>query len=185
MLADNFEGDALGSTPAGWSGYRINCVWNVQTQGTHVLTHSGWAGSQQIGSASWSNYAYSVDVKPSAWASEQDGLIFAVSEAGRYSLDIVGGNQLVLGKWAGGTWTQLASAPYTFSSYRWYNLSVAMPGGSIIAYVNGTQMLRVSDSTFSSGAVGLEANDPVAFDNVVVTALGVWLPPAPPSPPRL
>ena len=100
-------------------------------------------------------------------------------------LYVLGGNRLVLGKWVGSTWTQLASAPYTFSSYRWYNLSVALPGGSIIAYVNGTQMLRVSDSTYSSGAVGLEANDPVAFDNVVVTALGVWLPPAPPSPPRL
>ena len=111
----------------------------------------------------------SASVMPSAWASEQDGLLFALTDGGYYSLDIVGGTRLVLSKNVNGTSTQLANAPLTFVASRWYNLSVSLAGGLITAYVNGTSMLQVTDSSFSAGAVGIEANDPVSFDNVSVT----------------
>ena len=181
LLSDNFESDALGSLPAGWTGYGVNAVWTVQTQGSRVLNHAGWSGYIKAGSTSWSNYLYSVSVLPSAWASEQDGLLFALTDGGHYTLDIVGGTTLVLSKNVNGTSTQLATAPYTFAASRWYNLSVSLGGGSITAYVDGTSILQASDSTFSAGSVGIEANDPVSFDNVAVTqpASGV---PAPPSP---
>jgi hypothetical protein len=108
--------------------------------------------------------------------------MFAVSEGRRYTLDIVGGTKLVLGKWVGSTWTKLATAPYVFDPSRWYTLSVYLPGGAITAYVNGAPVLWVADSSFSTGAIGIESNDPFAFDNVVVTPLAATISPPPVSP---
>jgi len=176
LLSDTFEGDPLGSLPAGWTSNGLNSVFTAQQQGSHVLNHSGWTGTIQAGSPTWSNYLYSVAVKPSCWASEHDGLLFAMHEGGRYTLDIVGGNKLVLEKTVNGTVSVLATGFYTFDPSLWYNVSVSLPGGSITAYVNGTPVLQSNDSTFSSGAVGIEANDPVAFDNVVVTQPGTSAP---------
>jgi hypothetical protein len=176
LLSDNFESDPLGSVPAGWTSNGVNSVFTTQQQGTHVLNHAGWTGTIQAGSSTWSNYLYTVAVKPSCWASEHDGMLFAIHEGGNYTLDIVGGNKLVLEKTVNGTVTALGTVSYAFNPSLWYNVSVSMPGGSITAYVNGAPVLSANDSTFSSGAVGLEANDPVAFDNVVVTQPGTSVP---------
>ena len=166
--------------PAGWTSSGLNSVWTTQQQVSHVLNHGGWTGSIQAGSSTWSNYLYTVAVKPSCWASEHDGLLFGIHEGGggHYTLDIVGGNQLVLEKTVNGTVSVLATAFYTFNPSLWYNVSVSLPGSLITAYVNGTPVLQANDSTFTSGAVGLEANDPVAFDNVVVTQPGTSAPAA-------
>lgn len=172
LLSDNFESDPLGSVPAGWTSNGVNSVFTTQQDGGHVLNHAGWTGTIQAGSATWSNYLYTVAVKPSCWASEHDGMLFALHEGGSYTLDIVGGNKLVLEKTVNGSVTMLASAVYTFNPSLWYNVSVSLSGGSITAYVNGAPVLQSNDSTFSTGAIGLEANDPIAFDNVVVTQLG-------------
>ena len=176
LLSDNFESDPLGSVPAGWTSGGVNSVWTTQQLGSRALNHAGWTGYIQTGSSSWSNYLYTVAVKPSCWASEHDGLVFALHEGGHYTLDIVGGNKLLLEKTVNGTVTVLATASYTFDPSFWYNVSVSLPGGSITAYVNGVSVLQANDSTFTSGAVGLEANDPVAFDNVVVTQPGTTVP---------
>jgi hypothetical protein len=150
-------------------------------QGTHALTHAGWTGSITAGNPSWSNYSLSVSIKPSCWASEYDGVSFAITETGRYAVYVVGGNQLVLGKWVNGTWTRISSAGYPFDPSLWYTLTVVLPGGVISVYVNGTPVLMAPDSTFSAGAIGFESNDPMAFDNVVVAPIGV-LPTPSPSP---
>jgi endoglucanase len=181
-FSDNFESDPLGSTPAGWTASGVNATFTVQKEGSRVISHGGWSGYIMAGSSSWSKYSLSVSVKPSCWASERDGVMFAVSEGRRYTLDIVGGNKLVLGKWVGSTWTKLATAPYVFDPSRWYTLSVYLPGGAITAYVNGAPVLWVADSSFSTGAIGIESNDPFAFDNVVVTPLAATISPPPVSP---
>jgi hypothetical protein len=162
--------------PTGWTSSGAYSLFTTQQEGNHVLNHAGWTGIIKAGSSTWSNYLYTVAVKPSCWASEHDGLLFALHEGGTYTLDIVGGNKLVLEKTVSGTVTVLATASYVFNPSLWYNVSVALSGGSITAYVNGAPVLTVNDSTFTAGAVGLEANDPVAFDNVVVTQLGTSAP---------
>ena len=106
-----------------------------------------------------------------------------MTDGNRYSLDVVGGKRLVLNKVVGGNTTKLASAAYAFNSWSWYTLSVYWINGSITAYGNGTPIMQVNDSTLTSGAVGLEANDPVSFNNVVVTQLAPSSPPPVPPPP--
>ncbi|HUY10425.1 MAG TPA: LamG-like jellyroll fold domain-containing protein, partial [Candidatus Dormibacteraeota bacterium] len=171
IYSDNFQADAVGSAPAGWTPSGAGSDWTVQSEsGIHVLSHSAWTGHARVGNANWAEYSFSAAVKPSAWASEDDGLMFGWRDGGHYSLDIVAGNRLVLGKWANGTWTQLASTAYAFSS-RWYTLRVDMSGGALTAYVNGVSLLHASDATFTSGAIGFEANSPVQFGDVQVATM--------------
>lgn len=176
LMSDSFEADAVGSLPSGWTGFGVNSAFTTQVQGSHVLNHGGWSGSLKAGSAAWSNYIFSVAVKPSCWLSENDGLMFGISESGHYSLDIVGGNKLVLGKTVGGTGHQITTGAYIFDPWRWYTVSVSFDGGSITAFVNGVQVLQATDSSFAAGAIGLESNDPVVFDNVLVTQSGTPIP---------
>jgi len=185
LFSDSFGGDPLGAEPAGWSGSGGNSSWTVQgsTDGRFV-SHSGWTGYMTSGSSAWSNYALSVSIKPSAWASEHDGLLLAMTDGGHYSLDVVGGNHLVLTRFVQGTATQLASIQYAFSPYVWYSLTVQMTGGTLTVLLNAAPVMQVADSALSSGYVGLEANDPVSFGSVTVMQMsGATPPPVSPSPP--
>lgn len=184
LFSDNFGADALGGAPAGWSNVGVNSSWTVQGSGSKCVAHSGWTGYLTAGASAWSNYALTASIKPSAWASEDDGLLLAMSDGGHYSLDIVGGNQLVLTRFVKGTTTQLASIQYAFSPYAWYTLTVQMTGGTITVLLNAAAVMQVADSALTSGYIGLEANDPVSFAGIDVTQLtGGTPPPISPSPP--
>lgn len=184
LFSDNFGNDPVGSTPSGWTSSGTNSSWTVVANNGRSVSHSGWTGYLMAGSASWSNYSMSVSIKPSAWASEHDGLMLAVAEGSHYSLDIVGGNQLVLTRFINGTALQLATTQYTFSQYSWYTLTVQATGGTLTVLLNAAPVMQVNDSALTHGGIGLEANDPVAFGNVVVTQLaGATPPPISPSPP--
>jgi hypothetical protein len=117
-----------------------------------------------------------VDVLPSAWASEANGVdVRYRSSLNFYSLRFVGGNQLVLGKnldngtW-NGAWTPLGATPFAYNGSTWYHVSITVKGTSIAASVNGVLQVSVTDASLSSGAVGFDANAPVSFDNVLVTS---------------
>lgn len=135
--------------------------------GVHILEHGGNSGYARTGSVSWGDYSLSADVKPSAWGSENDGIIFGARDGGYYSVDIVAGDKLVLGKSVNGAWTVLATTEYDFSS-RWYKLAIDMKEGSLSASVNGTALLHATDSTYTTGGIGFESNSPFEVTNVSV-----------------
>lgn len=172
LYSDTFGADAPGSTPAGWTAAGQSSTFTVANDAAHYVAHAGWTGSLSTGSSSWSNYALSVGIRPSAWASEDDGLMFAVTGANHYSLMITGGNDLVLSKVVSGTETSLGSVMYPFTGGSWYTLGASMSQGVLSVYVNSKLVLQAGDSSLSSGAIALKANDPVAFANVVVTQVG-------------
>jgi hypothetical protein len=178
MYSDNFSGDRAGSVPAGWTSIGVHCSWTVEQEGTRkVVAHDQWSGYLQAGNAAWSSYALSVDIRPSGWGSEQDGIAFGIVDGGRYSLQIVGGTSLVLTKDHAGTTTTIASVPYAFSPYSWYTLTASMSGGSITASVNGVALIHAYDSTSTGGQIELVANDPVVFTNVIVKQVSPGSPP--------
>lgn len=138
----------------------------------HYVVHAGWTGSLTAGAgASWNGYELSFGMRPSAWASEVDGVMFAINGSNHYNLMIVGGNKLNLSKVISGTETRLASTTYAFTGGTWYTLDAYMTNGVLSIYVNSKLVMQASDSTLKGGGIAFQANDPVAFDNVVVTQL--------------
>ena len=59
LYADDFESDALGAAPAGWTASAG--TWTVAMDGSHVMkqtdTNTATAKSIQAGSAAWTDYA--------------------------------------------------------------------------------------------------------------------------------
>jgi hypothetical protein len=105
------------------------------------------------------------------------GLVFRGSDAGYYRLTLLreqanGAPKALLEKVEGTKVTQLASVPEsTFAGYanqKWETVKVTAAGNRIIASVNGTQILDVTDSSFSSGWAGVwaTADATTQFDNV-------------------
>jgi len=84
----------------------------------------------------------------------------------------VGGEDTVLSD--ADSWIQSGDIPVNASSYR---LGVDCGNGTLTLQVNGTTLASVSDSTFSSGTVGLfaqtfaEPNAEIRFDDFVAQAL--------------
>jgi hypothetical protein len=105
------------------------------------------------------------------------GLVFRGSEAGYYRLTLYreqvnGEAKAVLEKVEGTKATEIASAPEsTFAGYanqKWQAVKVTAEGNRITASVDGTQILDVTDSAFSSGWAGVwaTADARTQFDNV-------------------
>jgi hypothetical protein len=169
VYSDNFEGDAAGSTPAGWSA---GTGWSVsQEHGSHDYRHSGSSGSTVASAAMPSDFDLAMDVSLSAWASESVELqLRSTDGVGHYSLRFSGGNTVAFGKAASGTWTTLASSNVNYGS-RWQHLEVRATGSTFSVILNGSSLFTVSDTSFGSGGIGLWANDPFAFDNLAVQSL--------------
>jgi hypothetical protein len=57
------------------------------------------------------------------------------------------------------------------SSNTWYSVRFSLIGTTLTAYLNGTQMLTTTDSTFASGSIGLTTDGANAeFDDINVTS---------------
>jgi len=73
-------------------------------------------------------------------------------------------------KVVGGTQTKLADFPVTITSGTTYATKIVKSGSVINVYRGGTLLASATDSTFTSGKVGLGSrNDVAAFDSLVVT----------------
>jgi len=74
-------------------------------------------------------------------------------------------------KKANGSRSILAFKSFTLNQDTWYNVKLEVNGSKLVGYVNGSQVLNVSDSSIESGKAGLIADRCVAeFDNVVVSS---------------
>ncbi|WP_432824505.1 GH32 C-terminal domain-containing protein [Dactylosporangium sp. CA-092794] len=64
----------------------------------------------------------------------------------------------------------IAVYPTTILEGRWYHLKVVAQGASISVYLNGTKVIDATDSTYSSGYLGLNGFSGTAtFNNIVAT----------------
>lgn len=98
-------------------------------------------------------------------------MLFGLQDSGRYSVDIVGGTRIVLMRTIGTASTQLASAAFACNPSYWHNVQIRWThDGTITVSVDGIQLLSGLDSSHTSGAIGIESNDPFAFTNVLVQA---------------
>jgi len=79
--------------------------------------------------------------------------------------------------------TQLASVTNSaYAGYQWHNLKLQFSGTTVTGFVDGTQVLSVTDSQFTKGMVGLftgadpNTRNTACFDNLLVNKVGAPTP---------
>ena len=173
LLSGNFESDAVGSIPSGWTA--SGGTWTVVQDGSHVVKQSTSTSASatlelSAGSTAWTDYSVSVDVKAPASTA-----FFGITGRHRdinnsYLLVLKNGKLWQLGKRVNGTFTQFASGKYIYTAGTWYTLRLVFSGSTIKAFVNGTLLRTVTDSSLSSGQIGFRTSSMPEYDNVVVTS---------------
>ena len=171
---DNFTAGAGNWTisPMGNAG-----GWSVVSGG---YSFSGQGGPSQswAGNPSWTNYAMSADFKLSSTNNYPGGIRGRVNTAtgAAYGLWIYPGSGNVR-LWRITQWnidtdpnlTELGQPVSVPFDTNWHNLKLQFNGTQINAYYDNQLILKVTDSTYTQGAVALEGHDqPITFDNVAV-----------------
>jgi hypothetical protein len=173
LYTDNFASDTLGSVPTGWTVQGLYAGLIVTASGTshgQVYTHDGWTATTSAGDSTWTNYMLSLDVQPSAWASEEDCVAVRYVDANdHYAFCFEGGGWVGFGKIDNGVVTSLAQVPLAYTN-EWHTLSITASGSRFTVTLDGASILTVADSTFSHGAIGFDVNAPVSFAGVTVNA---------------
>ena len=65
-------------------------------------------------------------------------------------------------------WETVATAPFPYTTQEYYLLKVENQGPNIRASINGNKVLEVSDAKYPAGKIGLSANVPARFQDVLV-----------------
>ncbi|WP_440070571.1 pectate lyase family protein [Streptosporangium sp. OZ121] len=171
LFADDFEdGNSNGWSKSGGS-------WSVVADGSQVYRQSGTgADARTVVGTGWSGQAVQARVKPIAF--NGGGRYVAVlaraqSSGNYYYLGLSNSGSVVLGKRTGGAPATLDSAAATVTPGTWYTLRLEAFGTTLRGFVNNVEVVSATDSTFSSGKVGLAGYYASAsFDDVQVTDSG-------------
>ncbi len=175
-FADDFSADsagryeALASAPGSWK-IKSN---RLQQRGTEDDDLSDAPAVLTVKGVTFADNSLSAHVYGIAMPV---GLVFRGSDAGYYRLTLLreqanGAPKALLEKVEGAKVTEIASAPEsTFAGYanqKWQTVKVTAVGSHITASVDGTQVLDVTDNSFSSGWAGVwaTADATTQFDNV-------------------
>ena len=171
--SDNFEFDPTGSVPVGWTVDGVNAGLSVvASDSSHgqVYAHSEWTSTTWAGNQAWTDYTLSLQVEPSAWASEEDCVDVRYVDANdHYAACFEGGGWIEFIRVEGGVGVSLAQVTLSYTS-GWHQLSIAAVGSTFTVTLDGELIVTAMDATFSHGAIGFDVNAPIAFDDVTVTA---------------
>jgi len=169
LLTDDFED----GNRDGWS--TSNGSWSVVVDGSKVLKQSstGSEARAYTGSSDWSDYTVEAKVKVLGVkdSSSGAGVIVRYKDSGNFYALVLRNSKIEIVKKANGSRSILAFKSFTLNQDTWYNVKLEVNGSKLVGYVNGSQVLNVSDSSIESGKAGLIADRCVAeFDNVVVSS---------------
>lgn len=145
--------------------------------GTLSAWGSNTTGGSNIGlytsGTAWTDYTMAFDTnivsQQAGWAvrsrDPQNGLVFLLRDNNLQAFTAVGNN-----------YTQIASVatPFTIVPGTWYSISTTVSGSTATVKINGTQVMSVTSSAFSSGSVGFRqwGTEEARFRNLVVTSAG-------------
>ncbi|PWW02398.1 PelA/Pel-15E family pectate lyase [Paenibacillus cellulosilyticus] len=173
LFSDNFED---GNT-TGWTSTRG--TWALTTSaisGTYSLNQTDTVNEGRIsaGTSTWGNYSVSADINVSNYNSARVMLCGRFTDANNYyAVSLYNGVTLEIRKKVSGTSTTLVSKSLTVATGTNHNVKLEMSGSTLNAYVDGTLQLTTTDSTFTTGVIGLITQGSAAkFDNFVVTSNG-------------
>lgn len=185
LFSDDFEADAVGATPAGWTVQ--SGAWRVALDGTQVLreTTTPQASSYiMAGSPAWTDYTVQAQVRPGAdnASGTVANLMGRYLDANNhYSIILKNNSEWWLGVKSAGQWSTIANGTFNYNPTNWYTLTLSLVGDHITGSINGHVVGSGSDSTFSAGRIGFDANAASEMDNVYVISGSSVVPP-PPTP---
>ncbi len=168
LFTDDFES----GTSSNWT--TTQGTWSVVTDGTNALaqTSTSTEGRTSAGSQSWANYSVKADIKVDNYNSNRVLLCGRYKDGNNYyAASLYKGSTLEIRKKVSGSSTTLVSKSLSIPTGSYHTIAFEMIGSTLNLYVDGILQLTTTDSSMSSGAIGLIAMKSVAkYDNIVVTA---------------
>jgi hypothetical protein len=177
LFSDDFESDAIGSFPTGWSSSGGG-TWAVAQDGTQVVNLSTAVSPTfrelVAGNVSWTDYTVTAQVK----LTSQTLTGTAIGIAGRrqsastsYMLFISEAAKWKIYKQVNSGWTLLGSGLYPASANTWYTLSLTFSGNNITGLINGVVVGSFIDNSITSGGISLISKGLTEYDNISVTSI--------------
>jgi pectate lyase len=185
LFGDNFDdGNA-----DGWS--RNGGTWSVVTDGSPAYRQSSTSANARAlaGSTAWTDYTVQARVRPITYATAARTAGIAAraqSTSQYYALVLTGSGTAQLQRVSGGTATALGTAAVGGAAGTWRTLALRAQGTTLTGYLDGAQILQVTDGAYGAGRIGLVTGYASAsYDDVVVdtTAPGPGPSPSPTTPP--
>lgn len=169
LLSDDFEdGNADGWATAGGS-------WAVRANGSRVLTQSTVPGTALAltGSSTWTDQDVRATAKPTLFDGSGEYvavLARATNTSNYYALVLRDANKVEIRRVSNGKSKVLAKTSMKARTGTTYTLRLQVRGEVLRGYVDGKLLVDTTDSTHTTGKIGLGTHDATAdFDNVTVT----------------
>ncbi len=168
LFFDDFEDGNY----TGWS--KNGGSWSVVTDGTKVLKQSSTSATSYAyaGSSSWTDYSVQAKTKILSFNGTNRPVGVCArfqSTSNFYYLTLNSANKIELGKRVSGSYTVLASKSFTVQSGTWYTLRLSVSGNQLEGFINDASQLRVTDSQFITGKIGLMMiNTSAEFDDILI-----------------
>jgi hypothetical protein len=184
----NFDQDALGQSPSGFTSYATGDgpagKWLVQEMagapiGRQVVVQTGADATRNrypVLIADKGEYAdLDVSIKGKAISGKVDqgiGLAFRFRDPKSYYVVRANAleNNFRLYKMVNGRRQQFAGADVQVASGQWHTLRVVAQGDHLVCYFNGQKLIDTRDATYGTGKVGIwtKADSVTAFDDLTV-----------------
>jgi len=184
----NFDQDALGQSPSGFTSYATGDgpagKWLVQEMagapsGKQVVVQTGADATRNrypVLIADKGEYAdLDVSIKGKAISGKVDqgiGLAFRFRDPKSYYVVRANAleNNFRLYKMVNGRRQQFAGADVQVASGQWHTLRVVAQGDHLVCYFNGQKLIDTRDATYGTGKVGIwtKADSVTAFDDLTV-----------------
>ena len=183
MLQPQYFGDGFqNNSSSNWTS--LSGSWSLTSDvsgdtidvSSKVLKQSGTGIAETATGTTYSNATITIAVKAydNKMAEASAGLVARANSdfSNMYTMRInFNLNKVQLYKKVSSIWTKLGEANMTATPGTWYLLKLEMKGSSLKGYVNGVKKISVSDSSLSSGYIGLRTyNQTAVFDNILVSS---------------
>lgn len=171
LLVDDFQdGNANGWTTNGgnWS-----VIDDIPSGKMYLQNTASGAADSFTGSSTWTNYTAEALIKPLSFIQSNDGTGISARVTDAYNRYIFayrnGPQKLQIQKKVNGATTTLVETPYTLTVGKSYSFKALLNESTLKFYVNGVCVLTCTDSSHTSGKVGLNTYYSTAqFDDIVV-----------------
>jgi len=166
--------DGTVGAPSIWTvtGNVLQQTTNIRDGLGNALPQLGTYASYDPG-ISWTDYSLELDLDTND--DDTIGVMFRVSDSSNYYRFSLSSQQAFrrIVKNVAGVFTLLAEDTVAYTVGQTYALEIVVQGSSITVSIDGTEILSATDTSLSSGTIGLYsfAHGGSYFDNVVVTEL--------------